>query len=70
MAVDTGIGLAIFTVVGFVLKYIYSATVSCNFCAVRPESSSYPGLLSSVILLNSVSDQKKSLKNKTNRKYL
>ena len=41
MIVDTSIGPAIFIVVGFVLKYILSVTVSCNFSAVRPESSSY-----------------------------
>ena len=41
MIVDTSVGPAIVIVVDFVLKYIQSVTVSCNFCAVRPESSSY-----------------------------
>ena len=41
MIVDTSVGPAIFIVVGFVLKYISSVTISCNFCSVRPESSSY-----------------------------
>ena len=41
MIVDKSVGPAIFIVVGFVLKYIWSVTVSCNFCAERPESSSY-----------------------------
>ena len=38
MIVDTSVGPAIFIVVGFVLKYISSVTISCNFCSVQPES--------------------------------